>query len=336
MRPRVRRCLAAAGALLFVAGNGTASARDAAGDGAVGGPAFPVRVVKIVVPYTAGGATDAVARSLANRLGAVWKQPVVVENRGGASGMIGVDYVAKAAADGYTLVLSDSAPFVILPALYPRMSYSPKRDFAPITIVARQIPILAVSTRVPAKTVGEFLAYLKTHPDTAYGSLGAGSYPHVAMEQFLQRSGARMLHVPYKGTSQVITDIIGGQVSAYIGTLGAFETYEKAGKVRILAVATDKRVDFRPDLPTVAESGVPGFAVNTWFGLAAPKDTPPAVLDKIHRDVSALLQEKAFIDQALTPQSLLPGGDARRDFGAMIETDTARWADAVRRAGIKL
>ncbi|NYI02773.1 Bug family tripartite tricarboxylate transporter substrate binding protein [Cupriavidus plantarum] len=328
MRPLVRLCLAAAGALLLGAGRGAAAADDAA--------AFPARVVKIVVPYTAGGATDAVARSLANRLGAVWKQPVVVENRGGASGMIGFDYVAKSAPDGYTLVLADSAPFVILPALYPKMSYSPQRDFAPITVVARQIPILAVSAEVPAKNVGEFLAYLRTHPDAAYGSLGAGSYPHVAMEQFLQRSGSRMLHVPYKGTSQVVTDIIGGQISAYIGTLGAFESYEKAGKVRILAVATDKRVVFRPDLPTVAESGVPGFAVNTWFGLAAPKNTPPAVLDKIHRDVSALLADKVFIDQALTPQSLLPGGDSRREFGELVKADTARWADAVRRAGVKL
>lgn len=328
MKPLARLCVLAPVACLVIVGTGAAAADN--------DTAFPARVVKIVVPYTAGGATDAVARSLANRLGAVWKQPVVVENRGGASGMIGLDYVAKAAPDGYTLVLSDSAPFVILPALYPKMSYAPQRDFAPITVVARQIPILAVSSAVPAKTVGEFLAYLKTHPDTAYASLGAGSYPHVAMEQFLQRSGARMLHVPYKGTSQVVTDIIGGQVSAYIGTLGAFETYEKAGKVRILAVATERRVTFRPDLPTVAESGVPGFAVNTWFGLAAPKGTPQPVLDKIQRDVGALLADKTFVDQALTPQALLPGGDSRRDFGELVKTDTARWADAVKRAGIKL
>ncbi|WP_423197617.1 ABC transporter substrate-binding protein [Cupriavidus sp. H19C3] len=328
MKPLVRLGLMAAATYLVAAGSGAAAADDAA--------PFPTRPVKIVVPYTAGGATDAVARSLANRLGAVWKQPVVVENRGGASGMIGLDYVAKAAPDGYTLVLADSAPFVILPALYPKMSYAPQRDFAPITVVARQIPILAVSAAVPAKTVGEFLGYLKTHPDTAYGSLGAGSYPHVAMEQFLLRSNARMLHVPYKGTSQVVADIIGGQISAYIGTLGAFESHEKAGKVRILAVATDKRVAFRPDLPTVAESGVPGFAVNIWFGLAAPKDTPPAVLDKIHRDVGTLLADKDFIDHALTPQALLPGGDSRREFGERIKTDTARWAEAVKRANIKL
>jgi len=308
-----------------------------AGGAHAGAPgAYPDRPVRIVVPYTPGGATDTVARSIASRLGDKWGQPVIVENRGGASGMIGAGAVAKAPPDGYTLMLSDSAPYVILPSLHANMAYHPLKDFAPVTVVARQVPILVVSSKLPVRNVKELVAYLKAHPGTPYGSLGPGSYPHVAMEEFQQLSGTRMLHVPYKGTAQVITDMIGGQVSLYIGTLGAFQQQEKAGVVRILAVATDARVPLRPDLPTVAEAGVPGFSVNVWFGLAGRAGTPPEILDKIHADVHAVLSDKHFVDEVLMPQALTPGGDSRVDFGKLMRRDTERWRRSIQEAGIKL
>jgi len=304
--------------------------------GAHAAPGYPDRPVRIVVPYTPGGATDTVARSIASQLSTRWGQPVIVENRGGASGMIGAAAVAKAPPDGYTLVLSDSAPFVILPSLHADMAYDPLKDFAPITVVARQVPILVVSSKLPVHNVKELVAYLKAHPNTPYGSLGPGSYPHVAMEEFQQLSGTRMLHVPYKGTAQVTTDMIGGQIGLYIGTLGAFQQQEKAGTVRILAVATQQRVSLRPDLPTVAEAGVPGFAVNVWFGLAGRAGTPADILDKIHADVRAVLGDRHFVEEVLLPQALTPGGDSRAEFGDLMRGDTERWRQSIQSAGIKL
>lgn len=296
---------------------------------------YPAKPVRIVVPYTPGGATDAVARSIANRLSEKWKQPVMVENRSGASGMIGANSVAKAPADGYTLLLSDSAPFVILPALHPKIPYTSLTDFAPITVIAKQIPVLVVSSKLPVKTVGELVSYLKMHPDRAYASLGDGSYPHVAMEEFQRLSNTKMVHVPYKGTAQVITDMIGGEIQVYLGTLGAFQQHDRAGKVRILAVATDKRQSFNPDIPTVNESGVPGFSINVWFGLAAPAGTPPDILDKIQRDVTEIVKDKAFVEQALAPQALIPDGASRTDFAALMKSDIVRWGQFVKKADIK-
>ena len=296
---------------------------------------YPDKPVKIVVPYTPGGATDALARSIAIQLAKKWGKPVLVDNKGGASGMIGAEAVAKATPDGYTLMISDSAPYVILPNLYPNINYSPLKDFAPITLVARQAPIIVISTKIPANNVKELIAYLKAHPDTPYASLGNGSYPHVAMEDFQKLTGTKLLHVPYKGTAQIITDLIGGQVDLYVGTLGAFEQHEKSGKIKILAAATDKRLPFKPDLPTVAESGVPGFAINVWFGMVATAGSPTTALNKIHQYIVEILKNKTFIDEVLTPQALLPGGDSRADFGALMKADTARWGEIIKTTGIK-
>ena len=296
---------------------------------------YPDKPVKIVVPYTPGGATDTLARSIANQLSTKWNKPVLVDNRGGASGMIGAEFVAKAPADGYTLMISDSAPYVSLPNFNPNMNYAPLKDFAPITVIARQAPIIVISTRVPATNIKELIAYLKSHPDTPYASLGNGSYPHVAMEEFQRLTDTKLLHVPYKGTSQIITDMIGGQVDLYVGTLGAFEQYEKAGKVKILAAATEKRLPFRPDLATVSESGVPGFSISVWFGMVATAGTPNAVLNKIYLDVKEILKNNAFVDEVLTPQALIPGGDSRADFSALMKADTTRWGEIIKTTGIK-
>ena len=296
---------------------------------------FPDKPVKIVVPYTPGGATDTLARSIANQLSAKWNKSVLVDNRGGASGMIGAEFVAKAPPDGYTLMISDSAPYVILPNFYPSLNYSPLKDFAPITVIARQAPIIVISNKIPANNIKELVTYLKSHPDTPYASLGNGSYPHVAMEEFQRQTGTKLLHVPYKGTAQIITDMIGGQVDIYVGTLGAFEQHEKSGKVKILATATEKRLPFRPELVTVSESGVPGFSVSVWFGMVATAGTPTPVLNKIYQDVAEVLKNNTFISEVLTPQALIPGGDSRADFGALMKADTVRWGEIIKSTGIK-
>jgi len=296
---------------------------------------FPDKPVKIVVPYTPGGATDTLARSIANQLSTKWNKPVLVDNRGGASGMIGAEFVAKAPPDGYTLMISDSAPYVILPNFYPNLNYVPLKDFAPITVIARQAPIIVVSNKIPANNIKELVAYLKANPETPYASLGNGSYPHVAMEEFQKQTGTKLLHVPYKGTAQIITDMIGGQVDLYVGTLGAFEQHEKSGKVKILATATEKRLPFRPELVTVSESGVPGFSVSVWFGMVATAGTPTPVLNKIYQDVAEILKNNAFISEVLTPQALIPGGDSRADFGALMKADTVRWGEIIKTTGIK-
>ena len=296
---------------------------------------FPDKPVKIVVPYTPGGATDTLARSIANQLSAKWNKPVLVDNRGGASGMIGAEFVAKAPPDGYTLMISDSAPYVILPNFYANLNYAPLKDFAPITVIARQAPIIVISNKIPANNIKELVTYLKSHPDTPYASLGNGSYPHVAMEEFQRQTGTKLLHVPYKGTAQIITDMIGGQVDLYVGTLGAFEQHEKSGKVKILATATEKRLPFRPELVTVSESGVPGFSVSVWFGMVATVGTPTPVLNKIYQDVAEILKNNAFISEVLTPQALIPGGDSRADFGALMKVDTVRWGEIIKSTGIK-
>jgi tripartite-type tricarboxylate transporter receptor subunit TctC len=297
---------------------------------------YPSRPVKLVVPYPPGGATDLVARAVAKQLADKWGKPVIVDNRGGAAGMIGADAVAKAPPDGYTLMLSDSSPYVIVPHLYATIPYNTLTAFAPVTVVARQSPVLAVSNHIPVNNVKDLVTYLKANPDTSFGSFGDGSYAHVSMEEFAKLTGTKLLHVPYKGTAPVITDLIGGRIGMFLGTLGILEQHEKAGKLKIIAAATEKRLPFRPDMPTVAEAGVPGFSVSVWFGMVATAGTPVDILNKIQRDVAAVLNDKAFVDQILTPQALIPGGDSREDFGALLKSETARWGKLIKDSNVKL
>ncbi len=306
------------------------------GSSLIQGQDYPVRPVRIVVPYPTGGGTDLVARGLAKYLGDKWDKSVIVDNRGGAAGMIGAEMVAKAAPDGYTLMLSDSSPFVILPHLYANMPYNALTAFAPITVVARQSTVLAVGNHIPVNTVNGLIAHLKANPGTPFGSFGEGSFSHVAMEEFAKLSGTKLVHVPYKGTGPMVTDLIGGRVAMCLATLGALGSFEKAGKLKIIATATEKRLPFWPELPTVAEAGVPGFAVSVWFGLLGTAGAPAIVLDKIQRDVVGILNNKAFADQILTPQALIAGGNSREDFAALMKSETERWGKLIKEIGIKL
>ena len=297
-------------------------------------PTFPSKPARIIVPYTAGGGTDTVARGLAQHLSDRWGQPVIVENRPGAATMIGAEAAAKSAPDGHTLLFSDSATFVINPHLSQKMPYRPLQDFAPIALVVRLAPVVAVSATLPVTTLSEFIAYAKSQPGKlSYASFGAGSYPHVVSEQLKRMAGMDLIHVPYKGSAAAVTDMLGGQLSMLIVTLSVFEQHEKSGRIRVLAAATDRRLSLRPDLPTVAEAGVPGYAVSVWFGLAAPAATPESVLDRIHADVSAILANPAYRARYVTALSLEPGGLSRSAFSQLLKDEDARWGQLVRDSG---
>jgi len=310
------------------------------GTGGALAQAFPGKLVKIVVPYTPGSLTDAAARGVAQRLSDGWGQPVIIENRPGAGTSMGAEYVAKAAADGYTLLFSDNGTYTINPHLFSKLAYSPVTDFAPITIVFRSLPVFALSNAVPARDFREFLAYARANPGKlSYATFGIGSFPHVATEQLKQMAGLDLVHVPYKGGAAAITDLIGGRVALLMASYGTFDQSEKAGRLKIIGAATEKRLAVRPDLPTVAESGVPGYSMSVWFGMVAPAGTPAPVLDRIHADVVKLLHDPGadgFNEKFMKPQSLEPGGNSREEFASLIKAEYAHWGRLVKAIGAKL
>ncbi len=296
---------------------------------------YPDRQVRIVVPYTAGGATDAVARAVAQQLSELWKQPVIVENKAGAGASLGADFVAKSTPDGYTLLFSDSSPFVINPHIYEKLPFDPLKDLEPVALGVRLAPALAVSNQAPGRNVSELLAHARANPDKlTYASPGVGNYTHVAFEYLKHMAGVKIVHVPYRGTNQVMPDLLSGRVDMYLVTISVFEQYEKEGKLRILALATDKRLPQRPDLPTIGET-VPGYSIDVWFGMAAPAGTPVAIVDKINADVRKVLHAKSFQDSFIVPQSYQAGDLSRQQFAEMIRSQFEKWRELVKISGAK-
>lgn len=298
---------------------------------------FPSKPVRIIVTTAPGGVTDIAARGVAQRLPEIWGQPVVVENRPGAGGTIAAAYVANAAPDGHTLLYAPDGTYVITPHLYSKLTYHPLTSFAPISAVFRTSTILALSNAVPVKDIREFLAYAKANPGKlAYGSYGYGSNAHVAMEQLKQMAGLDLVHVPYKGGSPALTDLIAGRVALLMGNLAFFQPHEKEGKIKIIASADNKRMPERPDLPTVSESGVPGYAVSGWSAMVAPAGTPANVLDRIHADVVKIVHDPDFNDRFVKPHGYRPEGNSREEFAAMLKAEYAHWGRIVRSTGAKL
>jgi tripartite-type tricarboxylate transporter receptor subunit TctC len=296
---------------------------------------YPDRPVKIVVPYTAGGATDAVGRALAQQLSDLWKQPVIVENKAGAGASLGADFVAKSAADGYTLLFSDSSPFVINPHIYDNLPFDPLKNLEPVALGVQLSPALAVSNKAPGKTLADLLAYARANPDVlTYASPGVGNYTHVALEYLKHMAGVKMVHVPYRGTNQVMPDLLSGRVDMFLVTISVFEPYEKDGRLRVIAAATEKRLPHRPDLPTIGET-VPGYAIDVWFGMAAPAGTPAPILDKINADVRQALSEKKFNESFIVPQAYVAGNMSRQQFSDMIKTQFVKWRELVKISGAK-
>jgi len=300
-----------------------------------GAQTYPDKPVRIIVPLTPGGATDTIARGLAQRLSAMWGKNVLIENRPGVGTIVGAEAAAKSAPDGYTLFFTEPATFVINPHLYKKLPYDPIADFAPITIVCRLSPVLAVSNAVPAKNLAELVAYAKANPGKlSYGSFGSGSYPHVAMEQFKHLAGVDLLHVPYKGSAGALPALLSGELSMLLVNMSVFESNLKAGRLKVLGTATEKRLQLHPELPTMSET-VAGFSIDAWFALAAPARTPDEILDKVHADVVKVLGEAEFREKFLKPHSVEPGGMSRQEFARVLKRDLEVWGQMVRVSGAK-
>jgi tripartite-type tricarboxylate transporter receptor subunit TctC len=316
---RILRC-----ALLMLLAAGPAAAQT-----------YPDKPVKIIVPLTPGGGTDTIARGLAQRLSAMWNRNVFIENRPGVGTLVGAEAAAKSAPDGYTLFFTEPATFVINPHLYKKLPYDPIADFSPITVVCHLSPVLAVSNAVPVKNMAELIAYAKANPSAlSYGSFGSGSYPHVAMEQLKHLAGVELLHVPYKGSAGAMPALISGELSMLLINMSVFESHLKAGRLKVIGAATEKRLQLHPDLPTISET-VPGFSINAWFALAAPARTPDAILDKVHADVVKVLGEADFREKFLRPQSVEPGGMSRQEFARFLKRELEVWGRMVKVSGAK-
>lgn len=295
---------------------------------------YPSKVVKIVIPFAAGGSTDLLARSLAERLGEMWKQPVIVENRAGASGMIGSDAVVKAKADGYTLLLGTVTTHAVAQTLFPKLPYNVQRDFAPISELVTIPQFLSVNPTMPINSVQELVAYAKSKPGyITYGG-NTGAVTHMAMELLSSRANIKMLHVPYKGSAPALVDLVGGQLSAGFDVVMTTMPHMKAGKLRVLAVSSLQRTQLAPQIPTVAESGFPGFEANAWFGLFAPARTPNGILNKISEDSRRVLNEPKMREK-LEAAGFEIIASTPTEFAARVNSDVQKWRKVIKDANIK-
>jgi len=296
--------------------------------------AYPHKPIRMIVPYPPGGPTDVLGRIVAQKLSESLGQQVVVENRPGASGMIGAELVAKAAPDGYTL-LTNASIHVINPSLYPKMNFDALRDFAPVSLIAQVPLILVVNPGLPVKSVQELIALGKAEPNRLnFGSSGNAAAPHLAGESFKIATGIQMQHVPYKGSAPALTDLIGGQVQLIFDSMPSAMPHVKSGKIRALAVTTAKRSPTVPDLPTIAESGVPGFDISTWYGVWAPAGTPKDIVNKVSAEIAKALQQPA-VRERLAALGAEPVGNTPEEFAAYCQSELAKWSKIVRESGAR-
>ncbi len=296
---------------------------------------YPSRPVHIVVPFPAGGPTDVLTRLLAQKLSERWSQPVVVDNKPGAGGAIGSDFTAKSAPDGYTLVMATSSTHSIGPALQ-KLSYDPIRDFAPISQVSNATNVLLVSPKLGVSSVKELVALAKAKPGQLnFASSGIGTIPHLTGEMFKLAAGVDMVHVPYKGTGLSIPDLASGQVAVLFDSVVTAFTYVKSSGVRALAISSTKRSPLAPELPTMAESGLPGFESETWFGLFAPAGTPKDIIARISADTAAALRSPEVRDR-FAAAGAEPVGSTPEQFAERVKADAARWSDIIRKANVRV
>ena len=309
----------------------------AAGASALAQPAaYPDRPLRLIVPFPPGGGNDILARAVGQRLTEPLGQQVIVDNRGGAGGMIGGQIAATSAPDGYTLFLGSMGSLAHNPALRPNLPYNPVRDFAGVSLLATSPFILVVYPGFPARSVQELIAAAKAKPGAFnYGSAGTGSSLHMTGELFKYTTGVNIVHVAYKGTAPAIADLLAGQVQMIFSTMPPPLPFVKNGKLRALGVTSLKRAKAVPDVPTIAESGVPGFQVENWQGIVVPSKTPKTMIERLNRDIVAVLAQPAMIDM-LTAQGLDPAGGSPAQFDALIRAEIARWRKLVQATGIKL
>ncbi|WP_372624865.1 tripartite tricarboxylate transporter substrate binding protein [Falsiroseomonas sp.] len=290
----------------------------------------------MVSPWPPGGANDTFSRLIANRLSAALGQPVVVENRAGATGTIGVAHVARAPADGYTLVMGSSPTHATALAIYPNLPYHPVRDFAPVTLVATVSNLLAVHPSVQANSVRELIELARRQPGKlSFGSAGNGSSQHLSGEMFKVRADVDMLHVPYRGAAPALTDIVAGRVSLGFHNMPDMLPLVRSGQLRALAVTGERRAAVLPDVPTIAEAGLPGYSAQVWFGVFAPAATPRPVIERLHAEISRALGDEE-IRSRLAALGNEVSGMGPEAFAQFVEGEVTRWADVVRRAGVQV
>jgi tripartite-type tricarboxylate transporter receptor subunit TctC len=308
----------------------------AAVSGAAFAQTYPGGPVKLIVPVPAGGVTDTMARIVAQRLTEAWGHPVVVDNRPGGNYAVGAQAVARSPADGLTLLVAPDSTVTANPHLFSKLPYDPVKDLTPIIVLCRITPVLVVNPSLDAKSVPELIALAKAKPGSLnYGSYGIGTYAHLSMEDFKQKTGTDIVHIPYRGAAPAATALLAGDVSMLLLNLSSIEEHEKARKVRIFAVASDKRAVLRPDLPTVAEAGVPGFSTTAWFALWGPPNMAPELVARIHADVAKVLESpqsrEFFRTNSFERVDLSPA-----QFSQLIQDDLKHWGALVKAVGAKL
>ena len=310
-------------ALVMAAASGLATAQG-----------YPSKPVRIIVPWPPGGGTDVVARTVVGKLNETLAQPAVVDNRAGATGIIGADLVAKAPADGYTVMIT-IASHAINPSLFAKLPYDTLNDLAPVSLLAEYPFVITVHPSLPAKTLREFIAIAKARSgQLTFASSGNGSGPHLGMELFMNMAGIRMTHVPYKGAGQAMTDLVSGQVQVFLNNFLAGMQMIKAGRLRALAVTSGKRAAVAPDLPTVAEAGVPGYLVTGWYGMFVPAATPAQVINTLHAATVKALRSKE-VSERLSGEAAEIAGSTPPQFAEFLKTEITKWAGVVRKAGLR-
>lgn len=295
---------------------------------------YPTKPVKIVLPFPPGGVTDSLARTIAEKLQPRLGQPVVVENKPGAGTMLASETVARAPADGYTLLMAAST-LGVAPSIFPKVGYDPIKSFEPVTLAAAVVHQLVVGPDLPVKNVAELIDYLKKNPGkVSYASTGNGTSTHLEGELFKFMAKVHMVHIPYRGSGPALTDMVGGHVQLMFDAVGSSQPLVKSGKLRALAVTTEKRSPSMPDLPTVAESGLPGFDAMPWLGILAPAGTPKPIVDRLHREITAILAEPE-LRQSLAGKGLDVVGNTPAEFASFLKRDIDKWAGVVKFANIK-
>ncbi|HXF66085.1 MAG TPA: tripartite tricarboxylate transporter substrate binding protein [Burkholderiales bacterium] len=302
---------------------------------AAGAQVYPAKPIRIVVPFPPGGTSDILSRAIGQKLAEEWKQQVIVDNRPGASANIGAEIVVKSPPDGYTLLLA-STIHTINPSLYSKLSYDPARDFTPITLIAATSQVLVVHPSVPVRSVKEFIAYARKRPgELHYSSAGNGSQPHLTAEMFKARTGIDIVHVPYKGAPPAMTDLLAGHVALTFATSPSAVPHVKAGKLRALGVSTLKRISALPEVPTIDESGVPGFEASGANGLVGPAGMPAAIVEKLNAAVVRIVNEPAM-SRYLRDQGAEPWTTTPAEYAAYIRSEVAKWAKAVKDSGARI
>ena len=304
---------------------GTASADD-----------YPSRPIRLIVPYAPGGGADAIGRIIAKRVSETIGQPIVIENRGGAGAILGTEAVKNADPDGYTLLVGQSGPISINPAVYKNLRYDPVRDFAPVTMTTAYPYILVINAKLPAKNLQEFVALAKTKPgEFNFGTTGIGAANHLVAELFNSRAGLKMTHIPYRGTALAVGDLLAGQVTMVFADAVSALPHIQAGTLRALAVSSKERAAIAPDVPTIAESGYPGFDAIGWHGILAPAKTPPAIVDRLNAEIVKALKDPAT-KALLETQAMQLVGNSPAEFAAFIKQDIALWQTVATQANVEV